>query len=162
MTVADRIGVMDKGQLVQVATPSELYEQPTSRWVAEFIGDVNLIEGRIVEAGADCVIECPVVGRVRAGAVAGVKPGDTVWVALRPEKVQLAQERPAAAENCVAGTVRNIAYLGDLSVYKVELEGGFVLQAAVANVTRMTERPVTWDDRVWLTFARDAGVVLTR
>src|SRR4051812_6971938 len=73
MTVADRIGVMDQGRLVQVATPSELYEQPSSRWVAEFIGDVNLIEGRIVEAGAETVIESAAVGRVRAGAAPGVK-----------------------------------------------------------------------------------------
>lgn len=167
MTVADRIGVMDHGKLIQVATPSELYEQPNSRWVADFIGDINLIEGRIVEVGAETVIESVAVGRVRAGAmsgaVSGAKQGDTVWVALRPEKVRLAQERPAAAsENCVAGTVRDIAYLGDLSIYKVELDGGFVMQAAVANVTRLTERAVTWDDRVWLTFARDAAVVLTR
>src|SRR3954452_20082636 len=99
MTVADRIGVMDQGRLVQVATPSELYEQPSSRWVAEFIGDVNLIEGRIVEAGAETVIESAAVGRVRAGAAPGVKPGDMVWVALRPEKVRLMPERPAAAEH---------------------------------------------------------------
>jgi len=163
MTVADRIGVMDQGRIVQVATPSELYEQPNSRWVAEFVGDVNLIEGRAVEAAAETVIETTSVGRLRAGTVSGVKPGDTVWIALRPEKVRLAPERPAAAsENCVAGTVRNIGYLGDLSVYKVELDGGFVMQAATANTTRLVERPISWDDRVWLTWARDAGVVLTR
>jgi putrescine transport system ATP-binding protein len=163
MTVADRIGVMDHGQLVQVATPSELYEQPSSRWVADFIGDVNMIEGRVVEAGAETVIESAAAGRLRAGAASGAKPGDTVWVALRPEKVRLALEQPAAAsENCVAGTVRDIAYLGDFSIYKVELSGGFVMQAATANVTRLLERPITWDDRVWLSWARDAGVVLTR
>src|SRR5215813_1608659 len=163
MTVADRIGVMDQGRIVQVATPSELYEQPNSRWVAEFVGDVNLIEGRAVEAAAETVIETTSVGRLRTGAASGVKPGDTVWIALRPEKVRLTSERPAAAsENCVPGTVRNIAYLGDLSVYKVELDGGFVMQAATANTTRLVERPISWDDRVWLTWARDAGVVLTR
>jgi len=163
MTVADRIGVMDLGRIIQVATPSELYEQPNSRWVAEFVGDVNLIEGRVVEAAAETVIESTSVGRLRAGAVSGIKPGDTVWIALRPEKVRLAPDRPAAAsENCVAGTVRNIAYLGDLSVYKVELDGGLVMQAAAANTTRLVERSISWDDRVWLTWAGDAGVVLTR
>jgi putrescine transport system ATP-binding protein len=162
MTVADRIGVMDRGRLIQVATPPELYEQPNSRWVADFVGDVNLIEGRIVEAGADTVIESAAAGRLRAGPAGGVKPGDTVWVALRPEKVRLAHEKPAASENCVAGCVRDIAYLGDLSVYKVQLDGGFVMQAAAANMTRLIERPISWDDRVWLTWTRDAGVVLTR
>jgi len=162
MTVADRIGVMDHGRLIQVATPSELYEQPNSRWVADFIGDVNLIEGRVVEAGTEIVIDSAVAGRVRAGLVPGAKPGDTVWVALRPEKVRLAQEPPAVNENRASGTVRDIAYLGDLSIYKVALDGGFLMQAAAANTTRLVERPITWDDRVWLTWARDAGVVLTR
>src|SRR5262245_22127752 len=159
MTVADRIAVMDHGQIVQVATPSELYEQPNSRWVAEFVGDINLIEGRVVEAGGATVIESA-LGRLRAGAAEGAKPGDTVWVALRPEKVRLSLEQPAASENCVSGTVRDVAYLGDFSVYKVELEGGLVMAAAAANITRLIERPITWDDRVWLTWARDAGVVL--
>src|SRR5262249_54964111 len=163
MTVADRIGVMDLGRIIQVATPSELYEQPNSRWVAEVVGDVNLIEGRVVEAAAETVIESTSVGRLRAGAVSGIKPGDTVWIALRPEKVRLAPDRPAAAsENCVAGTVRNIAYLGDLSVYKVELDGGLVMQAAAAHTTRLVERPVSWDDPRWLTWAGGARVRLKR
>src|SRR4051812_22834710 len=83
MTVADRIGVMNHGRLMQVATAPELYEQPNSRWVADFVGDVNLIEGRVVEARTDAtVIESALVGRVRAAAVSGAKAGDTVWVAL--------------------------------------------------------------------------------
>src|SRR5262249_49136257 len=142
MTVADRIGVMNHGRLIQVATAPELYEQPSSRWVADFVGNVNLIEGRVVEAGTDTtVIESALVGRVRAGAAPGAKPGDTVWVALRPEKIRLSLEQRAATENGVSGTVRDIAYLGDLSIYKVALENGFVMQAATANLTRVIERP---------------------
>jgi putrescine transport system ATP-binding protein len=167
MTVADRIGVMNHGRLMQVATAPELYEQPNSRWVADFVGDVNLIEGRLVEAGADAtVIESALVGRVRAaaasGAKSGAKPGNTVWVALRPEKVRLSLEQPAATENSVSGTVRDIAYLGDLSIYKVALSNGFVMEAATANLTRMIERPISWDDRVWLTWDAAAGIVLTQ
>jgi putrescine transport system ATP-binding protein len=167
MTVADRIGVMNQGRLMQVATAPELYEQPNSRWVADFVGDVNLIEGRVVEAGADTiVIESAVVGRVRAaaaaGAKSGAKPGDTVWVALRPEKVRLSLEQRAATENSVSGSVRDIAYLGDLSIYKVALDNGLVMEAATANLTRMIERPISWDDRVWLTWDAAAGIVLTQ
>jgi putrescine transport system ATP-binding protein len=164
MTVADRIGVMHDGRLVQVATPPELYEQPSSRWIADFIGDVNLIEGKVVDANpAATAIASAGVGRLRVTSGSGAKPGDTVWVALRPEKVRIAREPPATpAENCVAGEVRDIGYLGDVSIYKVQLESGFVMKAAAANLTRLIERPIGWDDRVWLTWAADAGVLLTK
>jgi putrescine transport system ATP-binding protein len=164
MTVADRIAVMDRGRLIQVATPPEIYEQPNSRWVADFIGDVNLIEGRVVETGAGgTVIASAAVGPMRAAASTEAKPGDTVWVALRPEKVRIAQEPPATtADNCVSGQVSNIGYLGDVSIYQVRLDNGFVIKAALANMTRLVERPIGWDDRVWLTWAPDAAVVLTR
>src|SRR5262245_59991880 len=165
MTVADRIGVMNHGRLMQVATAPELYEQPNSRWVADFVGDVNLIEGRVVEAGATTtVIDSTLVGRVRAGAgtKSGAKPGDTVWVALRPEKLRLSLEQRAATENSVSGTVRDIAYLGDLSIYKIALDNGFVMEAASANLTRMIERPISWDERVWLSWDAAAGIVLTQ
>jgi putrescine transport system ATP-binding protein len=163
MTVADRIGVMDRGRLIQVATPAEIYEQPNSRWVADFIGDVNLIEGRVVGAGVDgTTIASASAGQVHALQSSDAKHGDTVWLALRPEKVSITREPPTATENCVVGEVASIGYLGDLSVYKVRLDDGFVMKAAVANVTRLIERPIGWGDRVWLTWARDAGVVLTR
>jgi putrescine transport system ATP-binding protein len=166
MTVADRIGVMDQGRLVQVATPPEIYEQPNSRWVADFIGDVNLIEGRVVEAGpgtATMTIMSPSAGKLHAAAANDARPGDTVWVAVRPEKVRISHEPPAAAAaNCVAGRVSSIGYLGDVSIYKVRLDNGLVMKAAAANMTRLIERPFGWDERVWLSWAPDAGVALAR
>jgi putrescine transport system ATP-binding protein len=163
MTVASRIGVMNQGRLVQVATPSEIYEQPNSRWVADFIGDVNLIEGRIVGAEAiGTTVESPAFGTVRAAAVKDVKAGDAVAVALRPEKIRIMRDPPPPGANRAEGEVWEIGYLGDFSVYKVRLDDGVVINAAVANVTRVIERPVGIGDRVWLTFAPDAGVVLTR
>ena len=163
MTVADRIAVMNLGRLMQVATPPELYEQPNSRWVADFVGDVNLIEGRVVEAGSTAtVIESATVGRMRAGAAQGAKPGDMVSIALRPEKVRLLRAKPDTTENCASGAVRDIAYLGDLSVYKVALDNGFVMQAATANLTRLIERPISWEDHVWLAWDASAGIVLTQ
>src|SRR5262245_9807073 len=164
MTVADRIGVMNHGRLIQVATPPEIYEQPNSRWVADFIGEVNLLEGKVIEVGASATTVASVgAGMLRASFAAGVKPGDIVWVALRPEKVRIAREPPAVAgENAVAGQVTEIGYLGDLSIYQVRLDSGVVIKAAAANMTRLIERPIGWDDRVWLSWSADAGVVLTR
>jgi putrescine transport system ATP-binding protein len=164
MTVADRIGVMDQGRLVQVATPPEIYEQPNSRWVADFIGDVNLIEGRVLAAGpGSATIMSPNAGKLQVSAATEAGPGATVWVALRPEKLRISHAPPAdTAANCVAGQIASIGYLGDVSVYKVRLDNGFVMRAAAANMTRLIERPFGWDDRVWLSWAPDAGVVLAR
>ena len=164
MTVAHRIGVMHQGQLVQVATPSEIYEQPSSRWVAEFIGDVNLIEGRVVSANAqETVVAALDDKRIRVSQGSSAAVGATVWIALRPEKVRIGTEAPAdTAENCVSGKVVDIGYLGDVSTYKVRLADGTMMKATVANATRLIERPIGWDDEVWLSFAPGSGVVLAK
>jgi putrescine transport system ATP-binding protein len=159
MTMADRIGVMNHGRLIQVDVPSMIYEQPASRWVAEFIGDVNLLEGRLKSVEADTTLLDSAAGRLRVAQRIAGKPGDAVWVALRPEKVHIANE-PCAGENCAGGQVWDIGYLGDLSIYKVRLDSGQVMRAAVANRTRVTERPIGWEDRVWLSWTPDAGVLL--
>jgi putrescine transport system ATP-binding protein len=162
MTVANRIGLMNQGRLVQVATPSEIYEQPNSRWVADFIGDVNLIEGRVAEKTPTLtIIASTSVGTMRAAA-SGTKVGDTVAVALRPEKIRIGRDVPPASMNAIEGEVSAIGYLGDFSIYRLKLADGFVMEAAAANVARVVERPVSIGDRVWLSWAPDAGVVLTR
>jgi len=163
MTVADRIGVMDRGQLAQVATPSEIYEQPNSRWVADFIGDVNLLEGRIAATGSEMLIDSPLGGRLRVAQSLDTAVGATAWVAVRPEKMKISTVEPTAVqENCFAGKVLDIGYFGDMSVYKVKLDNGFVMRAAAVNQNRLRARPVGWDERVWLSFSPDAGMVLTR
>jgi putrescine transport system ATP-binding protein len=165
MTVADRIGVIDRGRLIQVGTPPDIYEQPNSRWVADFIGDVNLIEGRIAAsaAGAGEIVVESSAGRLRARTAAAFNVDDMVWLALRPEKLRLDREPPACTnENCVAGRVWDIGYLGDLSVYKMRLDSGLMMTAAVANMTRALEQPIGLDDEVWLSWTAEAGVVLTR
>src|SRR6185437_14950649 len=113
MTVAHRIGVMDRGRLVQVATPQRLYEEPASRWVAGFIGDVNLIDGAVVARDAGSIAVEDAGGRRCRVAMAApvVKVGQRVAVALRPEKLRIAAAKPeGVGENCVAGRVGDIAY----------------------------------------------------
>jgi putrescine transport system ATP-binding protein len=162
MSLADRIGVMDRGHLMQVAPPAEIYEQPNSRWVAQFVGDINLIEGKVAAADAGHFLIDSAAGRIRVKQAAEAQPGDSVSVALRPEKLRISREAPPGEENRIAGQVWDIGYLGDISVYQVKTDGGLTMKASVANLTRLIERPITWDDRVWLSFAPDAGVVLTR
>jgi putrescine transport system ATP-binding protein len=165
MTVADRIAVMNHGRIVQVATPAEIYEQPNSRYVADFIGDINLIEGCVTVA-ANGLVRLDCVGTGGAVEIAqelAAKPGDTAWLAIRPEKVAIALDRPAASSvNCLSGEVWDIGYLGDVSIYHVRLPTGATVKATVTNRTRLVERPITWDDKVWLSWGRDGGVVLTQ
>jgi putrescine transport system ATP-binding protein len=163
MTMADRIAVMNQGRLVQVASPAELYEQPNSRWVADFIGDVNLIEGQVVESHQGATLIETASGRLRASQSTAAL-GSTVWLALRPEKIRLALQPPqdGGTGNQVSGVVFEIGYLGDVSIYRVRLDSGQMMKAAVANLTRLVERPIGWEARVWLSWPADAGVVLTR
>jgi len=163
MALSDRIGIMNEGRLVQVATPSEIYEQPSSRWVAGFVGDVNLIEGQLAETGpAGSMVECAAGGRLRVAQKVDVPPGTSLWLAVRPEKIEMVKEAAAAGENSFAGAVTDIGYLGDSSVFKVKLDNGLVLRAAAANRTRALEQPLRRGDRVCLRWPHDAGVLLVQ
>jgi putrescine transport system ATP-binding protein len=165
MTLADRIAVMDHGKIVQIGTPAEIYEQPNSRYVADFIGTINLLEGTIAAANGGAI-------QIRHGGTGTVidvdlqdvqaSVGDAAWFAVRPEKVAISLSAPAdPSVNAVQGEVWDIEYLGDVSIYHVRLPSGATLKATVANATRLVERPITWEDKVWLTWSRDGGVVLT-
>jgi putrescine transport system ATP-binding protein len=162
MIVADRIGVMDRGWLRQVARPAEIYEQPNSRWVADFVGDVNVFEGRVGEDGLS--VEGTSAGTLRVAAKIDAKPGATVWLAVRPEKTRIAVEPPQqpSPENCAAGTIVDIGYLGELTIYKLRLADGAVVTAAIANTGRGGERPIDWDERAWMSFSPEAVIVLTK
>jgi putrescine transport system ATP-binding protein len=163
MTVSTRMAVMRDGQVAQLGTPAETYEYPASRFVADFIGDVNLLEGRIVEAAADrVVVSSDEAGcTILADRSTLAAPGHTVWVAIRPEKFQLLNAPPEdPSTNCLAGEVWDIGYLGDVSIYHVRLPSGTVVRCIQTNRMRLVERPISWEDRVWLTWAPDASVIL--
>ena len=163
MTVSSRIAVMEHGKIVQVATPGELYEAPNSRYVADFIGEVNILEGRGAQREGDhLVLQCPEAGCALQTGPYTQEIGDaSLWLALRPEKVRISKDPPAdTARNCMAGEVWDIGYLGNLSTYHVKLDSGKMVTATQANMARLIERPITWEDRVYLTWAPDAAVVL--
>jgi putrescine transport system ATP-binding protein len=165
MTVSDRIAVMNQGNIVQIATPAEIYEQPNSRYVADFIGDINLIEGKVTAlSDKKATLACPEIGvSIEAEATAGAKVGDGACFAIRPEKVRISLDAPATGTaNVISGVVWDIGYVGDVSCYRVKLDNGAVVKATLANVTRLVERPITWDDRVFVSWPSDAGLVLTQ
>ncbi|WP_417685661.1 ABC transporter ATP-binding protein [Roseibium sp.] len=164
MTVADRIAVMDAGKIVQVATPAEIYEMPNSKFVADFIGDVNMIEGKVLET-SEAGTRLQATGQefvIDTVQTTTANVGDTVWYAVRPEKIRIAHgSDEVAGVNRVGAEVWDIAYLGDVSIFHSRVNEGMTLRSTVANVTRLVERPISWDDKVVLTWERDAGVILT-
>jgi putrescine transport system ATP-binding protein len=161
MTVADRIGVMNAGRLQQVATPADIYEHPNSRWVAAFVGDINLVEGKVVSSGlGHTMIDSRAGGRLLVTADA--TPGMTVAVAFRPEKtrIDMIAASPASNENCFSGRVTEMGYLGGLSVYKIKLDNGLEMKTTVTNRSRAGGPSVGLGDRVWFSFPPEAGLVL--
>jgi putrescine transport system ATP-binding protein len=169
MMMADRIGVMNTGHLVQVATPRQLYEAPNSRWVAEFVGGVNIIDGKIESRDAGRVtIATPDAGCIIAAAPLQALTTDQVCVAIRPEKVRLSAHGSApdggdaGGINRLAGVIAGISYLGGQTRYQIRLDSGALLRASVANIARLDLDAFDTAQRVVAWFAPDDCVVLDR
>jgi putrescine transport system ATP-binding protein len=163
MTVSSRIGLMLNGQLEQVSTPSEIYEAPKTRFVSEFIGDVNLLEGRyagISEHGT--AIECKEPDfTAHAAQSLDVAEGTAIWVAIRPEKLEISKQPPEDTPNVLTGKVWDIGYGGSFSTYHVHLPNGKAMTAVRANRERSVEKSITWEDDVYLSWAPKSAVILT-
>ncbi len=195
MTVSSRIAVMGHGQVMQVDTPDMIYEMPNSRYIADFIGDVNFIEGEFLgykahsavdstEAGIGSETESlaatelatdqstaasnslasfttVVHGELLANSEKVLSEHDQVWLALRPEKVEISKTKPTGDYNMIQGKVWDIAYIGNTSTYHVQLFDGSIIKAQRVNRNRLNKRSITWEDDVWLYWNFDASVVLT-
>ncbi|MBP2235588.1 putrescine transport system ATP-binding protein [Sinorhizobium kostiense] len=162
MTMADRIAVMSHGKVIQVATPAEIYEAPNSRFVADFIGDVNLFDGTIT-AMDEGFARLESVGGIPIRMVSTEKlsNGTSAAVAIRPEKIRVSRQPPAhAPTNAGEGEIWDIGYLGDMTIFHVRLKSGQVVKASSLNAVRAVEDPLGYDQQVWISFAEDAGVVL--
>jgi putrescine transport system ATP-binding protein len=169
MTVAHRIGVMEGGRIEQVATPRELYEAPNSRWIAEFVGDVNMFEGEVASREAGRLT----ISTEDAGAIVAAEPRQpitttAICVAIRPEKVKLSRRGPvseagnAHAVNRLEGIITEVNYLGGLTTYKVKLDSGAVLRSSMANTARLEFDAYMASQRVVAWFTPDDCVVLER
>jgi putrescine transport system ATP-binding protein len=166
MMLADRIGVMDKGRLVQVATPRDLYETPNSRWIAGFVGDINLIDGHVAACSGDRVTVVTTDAGALVVTATAQTQGSTVCLAIRPEKIRLDPVVPASASsigvtNAMPGEVAEVGYLGGMSVCKVKLESGFMLRVAIANASRGEGVAIDAGARVVASFDPEDAVVLT-
>jgi putrescine transport system ATP-binding protein len=163
MTLASRIGVMNHGEIVQAGTPSEIYEFPGSKFVADFVGSVNIFEGKLIEDEPEHVrIASDELGAtIYVSHGISAPPEAIVWAAIRPEKVFMSTAQPEGKDNVVRGAVQDIAYLGDLSIYLVKLATGKVVRVTQPNTSRHAEA-ITWDQQVYLSWDPTSPVVVTR
>ncbi|NUZ06257.1 ABC transporter ATP-binding protein [Piscinibacter koreensis] len=169
MTMASRIAVMSEGRFLQVGTPAEIYETPATRFVADFIGNVNLMDGTLVEDEADhVVVDCGDCRHYVGHGITGTK-GMAVTVALRPEKIRISRSAaaeaagdPATRFNRAQGRIKDMAYFGSYTVYHLALASGRVIKISQSNTERHDDAPLTWGDEAWATWSPLAQVVLTR
>ena len=169
MTMSSRIAVMDTGAIVQVSTPAVLYEYPATRFVAEFIGGINLFEGRVLSSDEETGmvrIQCEHLdAELLARHTDPLPEGTSVSIAVRPEKIDVHEAPPprgtAATENVVEGRVADVAYLGDVSIYRVKTASGAIIRVQETHVARSSEPHYDWDDTLWLSWEAASAVVLT-
>jgi len=162
MTMASRIAVMSEGRFLQVGTPSDIYETPANRFVADFIGNVNLMNGTLeVDEPDHVVIACADCKHYVGHGITGTE-GMPVSVALRPEKITLSREKPADEFNTAHGTIEEMSYFGSFTVYRLKLASGEMLKVSMANTLRHRDDELTWGDGVWAHWTPSSHVVLTQ
>jgi putrescine transport system ATP-binding protein len=162
MTLATRIAVMDRGVIRQTGTPTEIYESPNSRFVADFIGSINQFEGKVAAAHGGKATVITGDGAFTVATDIELAGGQEVAVAVRPEKIAISRQRPAKSVNAIKGTVVDLGYFGKDSLYRVRLPSGMLVRVNHVNDRRLAEgdRVAAWEDEVWLTFDPAAALVL--
>jgi putrescine transport system ATP-binding protein len=164
MALSTRIAVMDRGRIVQVGTPNEIYEYPRTRFIAEFIGTINMFAGTVETSdGERAAVRCEDADCTMAGALrAELAPGTAVSCAVRPEKIYISRDAPdGAGRTVLRGIVFDLGYFGNLSLYKVKLASGRIVQVSAPNRRRSAERTLEWDDEVFLSWDEASVVILT-
>jgi len=165
MILSNRIAVMNQGRLDQVGTPKEVYEYPNSRFVADFIGTINMFEGLVEDvSGGVIAVRCDSAGAtMRALSADAPAVGEKVCLAIRPEKIFISQEEPESEWNTsLRGVVDDLGYFGNLSLYRIRLENGKIVQVSAQNRRRSAERFLEWDDQVFISWRAQSVVVLTK
>jgi spermidine/putrescine ABC transporter ATP-binding subunit len=171
LAIASRIAVMNKGSIAQLGTPSDLYEFPASRFVADFIGSVNMFEGTLIDDKPDeATVACPELEPHRVHVPHSVSGQETsaVWVAIRPEKMTLHKDADKPPEvpkcpeghNVARGEIKEVSYLGDISIYHVMLDNGRLIRISRPNRSRWDQDDFSWGERVWVSWGGSSPVVL--
>ena len=164
MTLSSRMAVMDMGKFKQIGTPTEIYEFPESRFVADFIGSANIFEGKVISSKAGKLTVSTDVGEVFINNGQSIIEGEKIWLGLRPEKIYLSKIKPKNIRpNQIKGIVEEIGYLGETSIYKIRLENGQIIDVSAPNQSRPMSRvrEITWEDVVYLDWEPESAMLLT-
>jgi len=164
MTLSSRMAVMDMGKFKQIGTPTEIYEFPESRFVADFIGSANIFEGKVKNSKVGHLTVSTDVGEVFINYGQSIAEGEKIWLGLRPEKIYLSKIKPKdLGPNQIKGIVEEIGYLGETSIYKVRLENGQIIDVSAPNQSRPMSRArgITWEDMVYLNWEPESAMLLT-
>ena len=164
MTLSSRMAVMDMGKFKQIGTPTEIYEFPESRFVADFIGSANIFEGKVISSKGGKLTVSTDVGEVFASNGRSITEGEKIWLGLRPEKIYLSKIKPKnIGPNQIKGIVEEIGYLGETSIYKIRLKNGQIIDVSAPNQSRPMSRvrEITWEDMVYLNWEPESVMLLT-
>jgi putrescine transport system ATP-binding protein len=160
MTLATRIAVMDEGRFVQIGTPTEVYEYPCNKFVAEFFGTTNMFKGVVQDINDENVlIDTEACGIIPAHGTSGLSVGDDIWVAVRPEKITISKT-PQDGSHGIKGVVWDLGYYGNHSIYRVKTSNETIIQVSAQNQSRLSERPVDWEDEVYLSWDPASSIIL--
>ncbi|MDB4045418.1 ABC transporter ATP-binding protein [Amylibacter sp.] len=164
MTLSSRMAVMDMGKFKQIGTPTEIYEFPVSRFVADFIGSANIFEGKVISSKGGKLTVSTDVGEVFTSNGKSITEGEKIWLGLRPEKIYLSKIKPKnIGPNQIKGIVEEIGYLGETSIYKIRLKNGQIIDVSAPNQSRPMSRvrEITWEDMVYLNWEPESAMLLT-
>jgi putrescine transport system ATP-binding protein len=160
MTMANRIAVMSKGRVLQVGTPQQVYEYPANRFVADFIGNINLLDGQLLEPGHDhCVVQTE-LGPIHVAYGLSGSVNMPISVAIRPEKMHISKTAPAISRNVFKGIVKEMAYFGSYHTYVIQTSTGQLMKVMQANASRHDGQTITWGDEVFFECTPNAVVLL--
>jgi len=163
MTLSDRIAVMEEGQFLQIGPPSEIYENPRSKFIADFVGNINMFAATILSKQTNkIVVNCPTLGGQHEIDFAGSIADDieSITLAIRPEKIMIDNQLSGSENTYIKGIVEDFGYFGNLSIYRVKTSDGNIIQVSKQNRYR-SERIISWDDEVYLSWEPSNLLLLT-
>ncbi len=162
MTLSTRIAVMDAGRIIQVGEPTEVYERPRTRKIANFIGTINSFDGIVVSFGEELVLTCPAVATpLKVPTESDIKEGQKITLGIRPEKIRMSKSAPDNPSlTCLQGEVLEFAYMGNLSIYRVRVSGDKIIQVTAPNLQRVEQRKIEWEDHVYLSWQPENSMIL--